>query len=113
MEGDTGTDREKGSVNCNKKGVSCVDRLYSRDRREEEEWRKSGGEERRGEGRRTRQWRRQQQRLVIDIRDLALPPDPASQPASSNIELTELTESRWLPHCTAPNEPHSSLTYTV
>lgn len=40
MEGDTGTDREKRSMNCNKKGVSCVDRLYSRDRQEEDEWRR-------------------------------------------------------------------------
>lgn len=66
-------------------------------------------DERRVEGHHSRQWRQQQQRLVIDIRVLALPPDPASQPASSK---TELTEPRWMP-LTAPNEPHRRQDYAV
>lgn len=56
-------------------------------------------EERRVEGHRSRQWWRQwqqqqqQQRLVIDIRDLALPPDPASQSASLQQHWTHWTHS--------------------
>lgn len=58
-------------------------------------WWQCKGWRRRGEGRQRRQWR-QQRWLVIDIRDLALPPDPA---ASSSTEPTELTQPRW--RCTA------------
>lgn len=64
--------------------------------------------ERREEGHRGRQrWWRRRRRLAIDIRDLALPPDPVSQSASSNTELTEPTLARWL-LLAAPTEPHSS-----
>ena len=90
-------------------GVSRVDRLYSRGRTEEEEMR--GGEESR---------RATQQTVAVaaaaagDWYQRSGTATWSSQPASLQQNWTHWTHwARWLPHCTAPNEPHSSLTYTV